>query len=378
MSKAYLFVAALLFSSALAAQPDFTISGTLENMNMKGKVASVTLMYDSLGERTTETCNVIDGKYHFKGKILQPHIAQLNLKFGKDPGFFGRDGTFLLFLDKGNISIHSVDTFANITVRGDAAHLVYADMMKQLEPCYALMEKTAGALDQRRKEGGKENTDAANKEINKNYECFREVYKRFVQKYPSSPVALYALYEYTGRIIKDPAKITSLLNSLSDKLKASPDGKALAQRLKAESALVIGKAAFPFSQPDTSGNVISLSSFRGKYVLVDFWASWCGPCRRENPNVQAAFNKFKEKGFTVLGVSLDKENDKDKWLEAIRKDNLPWTQVSDLKGWNNEVARQYAIESIPQNFLLDPNGIIIARNLRGEKLEEKLSEIFNK
>jgi len=139
---------------------------------------------------------------------------------------------------------------------------------------------------------------------------------------------------------------------------------------------MIGAVAPDFTQNDTEGNPVKLSSFRGKYVLVDFWASWCGPCRAENPNVVNAFNQYKDKGFTVLGVSLDDEKGKQKWLDAIKKDGLTWTHVSDLKYWNNEVSKAYGIRSIPQNVLLDPNGVIIGKNLRGKALLDKLAEIL--
>ena len=131
-----------------------------------------------------------------------------------------------------------------------------------------------------------------------------------------------------------------------------------------------------FTQADTSGNLVSLSSFRGKYVLVDFWASWCGPCRNENPNVVENFNQFQNKNFTVLGVSLDRPGQKDKWLEAIHHDGLTWTHISDLQFWNNAVAKLYHISSIPQNLLVDPQGKIIGKNLRGPDLKAKLCEIF--
>lgn len=138
----------------------------------------------------------------------------------------------------------------------------------------------------------------------------------------------------------------------------------------------IGQPAPEIALPNPDGVVVKLSSMKGKYVLVDFWAKWCGPCRQENPNVVKAFNKYKDKGFTVFGVSLDRN--KEDWVKAINDDGLTWTHVSDLKFWQSEAAKTYSITAIPFSLLLDTNGIIIGKNLRGAALDAKLAEIFDK
>lgn len=198
----------------------------------------------------------------------------------------------------------------------------------------------------------------------------------FIDKNPGYFISLVALNDVIGPLPSDVPALLKLFGKLDKTVQQTPMGIKTKATLNKFDLVSIGRAAPLFSAPDTSGKSISLSDFRGKYVLLDFWASWCGPCREENPAVVKAYHKFKAKNFEVLSVSLDQTGKRDAWLKAIHDDGLTWQHVSDLKYWNNEVARLYSVRSIPQNFLIDPKGKIIAVNLRGDELNKKLAELI--
>jgi peroxiredoxin len=357
----------------------FTIKGSLKNISLP--VDKVLLYYSFNGKQVVDSIPAGTGQYSFTGKISEPMLASLVLKYlpdsdGKPIKRSNARDMANVFLGEANIEVSSVDSFANVSISGSKEHDEYKkinDMLKTYDaPGRALLADYTKAVKDK-------DDNAMNKAIVKldDFEADMKdkVFRNYLKNNPKSPIGLYILKRYAGNIF-DPELVESLYQALPDEQKKYESAAMLVNMIEKTKNFSVGKMAADFTQNDTLGIPVKLSSFRGKYLLIDFWASWCGPCRQENPNLVKTYQAYKGKGFDILGVSLDQPGGKDKWLKAIHDDKLTWTHVSDLKYGNNEVALQYGIKSIPQNFLIDPQGKIIAKNIRGESLTKKLAELF--
>lgn len=365
-----------LLPSVLWAQSgSYTIQGQLGAMKAPAKAY---LRYGAGTSVKLDSTTIQHGKFEFKGSVDSPIKGTLLVdKRGTGLSKTRPTPSISLYLEPGTVNVSSPDSLKNAVVSGTPLNVDNQKLEVALKPSTdkmdALMQEYRAATPEQRSK--KEFSDA----LDKRYEAIeaeqKVVYAQFIKSMPTSLVALDALKSFGG-YAPEYGEVKPVFDGLSDAVKNSKAGQEYAATLNRIKATSVGELAPDFTQADTLGKAVSLHDFKGKYVLVDFWASWCGPCRAENPNVVKNYNEYKGKNFTVLGVSLDRPNAKEAWLRAIHKDNLTWAHVSDLKFWDNEVAKQYGIRAIPQNFLIGPDGKIVAKNVRGEELGKKLAEVL--
>jgi peroxiredoxin len=373
--KTKLILAAGLLPLSLFAQKPFSLDGQTKNLKTGDKIF---LTYRDGGKNVVDSSTVNNGAFKFQGTLGGPLKATLLLNrnpmtYRPAPGEVLDMISF--YLEPNATKLVTQDSLSKATFPGSNINADFSKLRALTAAVDQKMRKIENDYTQLSPEDKKSKQDDIMKLYGEEQKKLVKLQLDFVKSNTNSFVSLDLLNGMT----MDAAltgEIESGFTGLNQELKVSKTGKELSEILSTMKKTSVGMMAMDFIQNDPDGKPVKLSDFKGKYVLLDFWASWCGPCRAENPNVVKAYNTFKDKNFTVLGVSLDQPGKKEAWQNAIKQDGLTWTQVSDLKFWNNEAAKLYGIKGIPANFLIDPTGKIVARDVRGDDLTIKLTELL--
>jgi peroxiredoxin len=363
----YLFIAVILVASCKPGEPHYTIRGKIAGADsitfiLQKRVAGETITLDS--------GKVVKGEFTIKGgKVDYPEMVTLQVK-GTRMGI-----SFFLENSEINIAGH-IDSLYNAKVTGSKTQREYEAFMALSEPFSKRYSELSKAYEEAEMAGDKVKVAELEKQFEEIEKEVTQARKDFVKNNPASYTSPMILSSLAYSM--EAEEIESLLMAMDTNVTKTAIAAALKERVRVMKTVSIGQTAPDFSLNDIDDKPVALSSKIGKskLLLIDFWASWCAPCRQENPNVVKVWTEFNKKGFDVFGVSLDRPGAKENWIKAIKDDKLTWTHVSDLKFWNCAAAKLYAVNAIPANFLLDDKGTIIARNLRGEDLYNKVKELL--
>ncbi|MDO9001478.1 MAG: TlpA disulfide reductase family protein [Bacteroidota bacterium] len=342
------------------------IDGTIRNFS--GKTVYVHHKWDE--KDYTDSTKVVNGKFSFNLKSVDPNMYWFT--YGNN---INEQPNFIFFADSEPLKANLIgDSLIYSSVAGGQTQKDYLEYRTMINNFVAQQQQMQADFNTASQTGDNVTMDKLKADFQGLNTVFINGLKDFIKTHAKSAVSGFIIYnDFNNPNIPMEVVIESL-SYIDKSIENTKFIKLATKRVDAVKGTMIGNKATNFTQNSPEGKPINLTDFKGKYVLVDFWASWCGPCRMENPNVVASYNRYKDKGFTVLGVSFD--SNKDAWLAAIQKDNLTWPHVSDLKGWGNEAGKIFSISSIPQNLLLDKEGKIVAKNLRGAALDEKLAELI--
>lgn len=367
--KKWIGITILILPFCAGAQMKFMIKGIL---SQPPSTVKVYLSYKKDNNAIRDSAVAENGVYFFQGTATEPVRASLLLSETSQQK--RNSDVIYIYLEPGFIHLSGKDSIARSVIKAGPVNKAHETLKKLLKPVVVRKAELYATLtpESRMSEAFLENFRATDKQIE---EDKKRLYKQFIAANPSSPVSLDAIKAVGGQLTQ-AEEVAPLFKSLTPALKNTVAGKAYAAELAVLERSATGQTVQSFTMADTSGKPVEWTVFKGKYVLIDFWASWCGPCRKDNPNLLKTYQAFKSKNFEILGVSLDDK--KEPWLKAIRDDKLTWTQLSDLKGWRNELAQAYGIGAIPQNLLISPEGKILARNLHGEALSGKLEQLLGK
>ncbi|HEY2720828.1 MAG TPA: TlpA disulfide reductase family protein [Chitinophagaceae bacterium] len=373
MMRFFLFVLCSTFFSFNRPPADkFSVKVTIKNGPQNGKAF---LRYFTEKGRYLDSVTFTGGEFVFNGSLSKQVISAKIYILEDGEKRQKNENTCDLLLEPGNLQIIAQQDLLHSQYTGSILQEQFSKLQQQL---VAVKQKQFVVDEKFEKAEQEGNTNEKDKLITGDYsELFLEKQKilgAFIRKYPSSMVSAYEFEEFAGDSEIDLGTVEPVYEQLSDEIKKLPMIQKVAERMAITKKTAVGMKALSFTQQDTSGNMVSLSSFTGKYLLLDFWAGWCVPCRAENPGLVKLYSAYHDKGFEILSVSLDGE--RNSWIKAIENDKMAWIQVSDLQVFDNAVAKLYGISSIPQNILIGTDGKIIAKNLTTSALDKKLAEFF--